>query len=157
MKKITIGDVEYTFEFNLAASLYNECTEEIMNIFVEGGMMESAASGGDVEDAMSHLIKSMASIPNKVITLFYAALLEHHGTEYGDGTVRGQKDAYTLIKAYMKEAGVSMYDIMTEMMKLIEEDNFFEMIGLDKMLKEMESPKKSRKSSKAGETSSKKE
>ena len=152
MKRITIGGKEYVFEFSIAASLYNECTEEIMNGFVSGGMIQSAAQDNDIEGAMHQFISSVANIPQRALTLFYAALMEHHGVEFGDGTIGSKKAATKLLGEYMKEhpddndgKGKSFYDVMSEMMELMVADNFFEMIGLDKMMEGLSDEKPKRK------------
>ena len=91
MKKITIDNKEYTFEFTIEASLYDECTLSIMDTFVKGGMVKGAAEDEDLENAMSNLLETIANMPTKALTLFYAGLLEHHGAE-GDKTVRSKSD-----------------------------------------------------------------
>ena len=42
MKKITIGKKEYTFEFTIEASLYDDCTKSVMDNFVKAGMAKGA-------------------------------------------------------------------------------------------------------------------
>lgn len=158
MKRITIDGKEYTITFSIAASLYNECTESIMDGFVKGGMIEESIDSKNVEGATKHIISTVANIPQKACILFYAGLLENHGADYGDGSVPTLKDATKLLAKYLKEhkednegKGVSFVDIMNDMMEQIAEDNFFEMIGLDKMM-EVQSEKKAKRSrKKAGE------
>jgi hypothetical protein len=158
MKRITIDGKEYVFEFSIAASLYNDLTEEIMNGFVKGGLVEDAAKNKNVKGAMEQFVSALANVPQRALTLFYAGLLEHHGTEYGDGSVKSMKDASKVLRAYLnehKEEKLSFYDVMVQMMECIAEDNFFEMIGWEKMMENVptEEPKK-RRSRKDGETSS---
>lgn len=154
MRRITINGKEYTIEFSIAASLYNEGTEEILNGFVEGGLIESETKDGQVDNALKRVVSTMANVPHKAITLFYTGLIEHHGAD-GDRTIQSQNDAKNLIADYIKESGKSFYDVLTEMIEVIEEDHFFEMIGLDKVMENLDEPKKSRRSSKGGATSSK--
>ncbi len=158
MKRITIDGKEYTITFSIAASLYNECTESIMDSFVKGGMIEESIDSKNVEEATKNIISTIANIPQRACILFYAGLLENHGADYGDGSVPTLKDATKLLARYLKEhkednegKGVSFVDIMNDMMEQIAEDNFFEMIGLDKMM-EVQSEKKAKRSrKKAGE------
>ena len=154
MKRITIDGKEYTITFSIAASLYNECTESIMDSFVKGGMIEESIDSKNVEGATKNIISTIANIPQKSCILFYAGLLENHGADYGDGSVPTLKDATKLLAKYLKEhkednegKGISFVDIMNDMMEQIAEDNFFEMIGLDKMM-EVQSEKKTKRSRK---------
>ena len=137
MKKITIDNKEYTFEFTIEASLYDECTLSIMDTFVKGGMVKGAAEDEDLENAMSNLLETIANMPTKALTLFYAGLLEHHGAE-GDKTVRSKSDAKKILAKYIKENDVSFRDVFSEMMEIMADDNFFDLIGLTQMTEEME-------------------
>lgn len=159
MKKITIGGYEYTLEFSIAASLYNECTEEILNGFLAGGMIQNAATEKNVEGALEQFVHSVSNVPQRASVLFHAALLEHHGTDYGDGTIKSIKDSTRLLGQYIREhkddndgKGKSFYDVMSEMMELIVEDNFFEMTGLTQMFENLtaEEKKKPGRKKKAG-------
>lgn len=157
MKRITIDGKEYTFEFSIAASLYNDLTEEIMNGFVQGGLVEDSAKNKNVKIAMEQFVSAVANIPQRTLTLFYAGLLEHHGTEYGDGSVKSIKDASRVLRSYLnehKEEKLTIYDIMVQMMECIAEDNFFEMIGWEKMMENIPADESKKKRRKAGETSS---
>ena len=138
MKKITINKKEYTFEFTIEASLYDDCTKSVMDMIVKGGMLQGAAESNDAESALENLIDTIANLPQKALTLFYAGLLEHHGPE-GDGSIQGMSDAKKLLVTYLKESGKSFRDILGDMMNLMAEDSFFELIGLDKMTEEMTS------------------
>lgn len=152
MLKKVIGGKEYTFEFSIEATLYDEVTTSIMSAFVSAGMAQNDAKDGKVEDAMNTILKSMADIPQRSLKLFYAGLLEHHGAN-GDKSVMSLNDAKPIITQYMRESGLSLYEIMQEMTELMASDNFFSMIGWEKMMETMnqtqteEKPKRGRKSS----------
>ena len=138
MKRITINKKEYTFEFTIEASLYDDCTRSVMDVFVKGGMVQGAAESNDVEAAMDNLLDTLANLPQKALTLFYAGLLEHHGPE-GDGSIQGMSDAKRLLATYLKENNKSFRDVLGEMMNQMAEDHFFELIGLDKATEELAS------------------
>ena len=96
----------------------------------------------------------MANIPQKAITMFYAGLLEKHSDE-----VKSIKDARELVKNYLEENKdeetgafkITLYDILTEMMEIMADDNFFALIGLEKMMNQAEQPKRrGRKKSEVG-------
>lgn len=159
MKRITIGGKEYTFKFSIAASLYNECTEMILNNFTSGGKMVASAEANDMETTMKELIASMVNIPLKAITIFYAGLLEYHSDE-----IKSIEDARELVRTYLEEKKdangnwtISFQDVFMEMMEIMGEDNFFGLIGIDKMIEQMtesKSKKTRRKKSEVGEITS---
>lgn len=129
MKVINIGGKDYTFEFTIEASLYNECTEKVVTL------MSSMKDAKDKEST-KELISSMSNIPQTALTMFYAGLLEHHG-EDGDGSVMDKKDAKTLVKKYFsehkdEETG-NFYGIMSLMIEVMEDDDFFSQIGLNQL------------------------
>lgn len=136
MKRITINGKEYTVEYTIEASLYDDCTLSMMDMFVKGGMAQGAASDNDVEGVMKNLMETIANLPQKVLTLFYAGLLEHHGPE-GDGSVKSRNDAKKLLAKYLNENNKSFRDVMTELTNIMAEDNFFDLIGLTQMTDEM--------------------
>ena len=138
MKKITINKKEYTFEFSIEASLYDECTKSVMDMFIKGGMVQGAAENNDVDSAMDNLLETIANLPQKTLTLFYAGLLEHHGTEEGDGSIQSMADAKKLLATYLKEKKKSFRDVMGEMMELMVKDSFFELIGLNQITADLE-------------------
>ena len=153
MKRITIDHKEYTIEYSIEASLYDECTISVMDVFVKAGMSEAYAKNGDAKAAMDEMLSTMAGLPNRVVTLFYAGLLEHHG-EDGDKSVSSRDDAKKLLKKYITESNKSYMDVNNELMETIVEDNFFELIGLNEMLPTETKPKRGRKKKEDGETTS---
>lgn len=136
MKKITIGKKEYTFEFTIEASLYDDCTKSVMDMFVKGGMVQGAAENSDLDGAMENLLETIANLPQKALTLFYAGLLEHHGPE-GDGSIQSKSDAKKVLTIYLKDNNKSFRDVLGEMMEQMAEDSFFDLIGLNQMTEDM--------------------
>lgn len=129
MKVINIGGKDYTFEFTIEASLYNECTEKVVTLM---SSMEDAKD----KESTKELISSMSNIPQTALTMFYAGLLENHG-EDGDGSVMDKKDAKSLIKKYFAEhkddETGNFYGIMSLMVDIMEDDDFFSQIGLNQL------------------------
>ena len=165
MKRITIDKKEYTIEYSIEATLYNECIEKVMDLMVSAGVTEAEISNEEtsakekVGVIANTFTKNVADIPQKALTLFYAGLLEHHG-EFGDKTVRSIYEAKGLMIAYMKEnEGLTLYDIMNDMIDEMGKDHFFEKIGVDKMVrnanekaeKELKKPEDHKKKSKVGD------
>lgn len=152
MKRITIGGKEYTFKFSVAASLYDDCIKSILDGFVTGGKLEASAKNEDIDTTINEVLSTFANIPQKAITMFYAGLLENHEDE-----IKSIKDARELIRKYIEEnkdengkLTKSFYDILSEMMEIMYEDNFFELIGLDKMVDQTAPKKRGRKKSEVG-------
>lgn len=131
-KIINIGNKDYTFEFTIEASLYNECTEKVSNL------MFMLSEAGNEEDIKS-LVKGLSDVPITALTMFYAGLLEHHGVVGDiDNSITSMNDAKVLAKKYMlehKEDGKgNFYDLMNEMTEIMENDGFFSQIGLEQMM-----------------------
>lgn len=148
MKSIKINGNIYKIEYSIEASLYEECSECVMDFFVKMGMADGAAEIGDNEGAVNNIVKTITGIPVKTLTLFYAGLLEHHSD-----TIRSKDEAKTLLKDYLKESGKSFVDVFKELTDIVNEDNFFEMIGLNQMF-QTESNTEPKKKKKGGENTS---
>lgn len=155
MKRLTINKKEYTLEFTIEASLYDDCTRSVMDMFVKGGMIQGAAEDNNAEDALENLIDTISNLPQKALTLFYAGLLEHHGPE-GDGSIQGMTDAKKLLATYLKESEKSFRDVLGDMMQLMADDHFFELIGLDKMTDELTADLPKEETSAVGKATSEK-
>lgn len=136
MKVLNINCKEYTFEFSIEASLYNECTEQVTNLMVGIGAAQSEAD-------IKNMISTISNVPKVAMTLFYAGLLEHHGAN-GDKSVMSMADAKELAKTYLGEHKAdgqgNFYAIMNEMIACMGDDGFFELTGLSQMLKDEEEP-----------------
>lgn len=141
MLKLTIGGKEYTFEFSIEASMYNECTESVTELFVN--IME-AEDNKDIRTMLS----SVADIPNVAMTMTYAGLLENHGP-LGDGSVKCMDDAKKIVKQYVREhkedGEGDFFSLMNKMVSCMEDDGFFELTGLKKLMTEAETEAKTSK------------
>jgi len=149
MRRITIDGKEYTFEFSIEATLYNECTEKVMDLMVSAGIAQAETESDELSTKDKVMVmadafkRNVSDVPQKALTLFYAGLMKHHGT-YGDNSVKSFRDAMLIANTYMQEhpdendgKGKNLYDIMNEMLEIMMEDNFFEKIGLEKMIDQM--------------------
>ena len=81
--------------------------------------------------------------------MFYAGLLENHGPR-GDRSVMELGKAIELIKTYFDEHKTdgkgNFYEVLVELMQVMGDDGFFEMIGLENVLNGIsEAPKKAPK------------
>lgn len=116
---------DYKVEFTVEASLFKEGVETILEFI--GEMSKPLASAKEV-------LAQMPDIPHKTVKLFYMGLLENHGIE-GDNTVQNEEQAKALLKKFIKanagdtEKG-SFYGVLGLLLKQMEEDGFFNQIGL---------------------------
>ena len=139
MKRITIDGKEYTIEYSIEATLYDECTEKIMDLMLNAGIAQAEVTQENIEAkerimVMANAFKNnVKDIPQRTLTLFYAGLLEHH-----NGEIKSKDDAKILLVKYIKENdGISLYDILNDLIAEMGKDHFFEMIGVDKVTDEL--------------------
>lgn len=126
---VKINGNDYKFEFSIEASLYNDCIESVMGL-----MIDMDASGNSDRKAV---LSTISDMPHVAVTCFYAGLLEHHGTEAGDGKVPNLDKAKELAKTLLrdKESDINnWYDILTLCTEQMAEDGFFDLIGLTDMV-----------------------
>lgn len=167
-KVLHIGDKDWKIEFGIEASLYDECTEkliEFIQTIAGNGYQDELpenATGEQILDARKAFIKEKISgicnIPSISLSLFYAGLLEHHGEE-GDGSIRSKKDAKQLIQKYFNEHAEdgtdNFYDLLQILMEQMGADGFFKRTGIERMFEEIvkavqETETKKAKRTKAG-------
>lgn len=140
---LEIGGKDYQIEYTFEASMYNECTEQIIDFMTNSVMMSEKEQS---EENIKEMLKGMTTIPSLTLTMFYAGLLEHHGVD-GDGSVPDKIIAKQLMKQYMKEhqgqIGDNAYDILNMLLGQMGADGFFKQIGLEQMMKteDNETPK----------------
>lgn len=126
---VKINGYDYKFEFSIEASLYNDCIESVMGL-----MIDMDASGNSDRKAV---LSTISDMPHVAVTCFYAGLLEHHGTEAGDGKVPDLDSAKRLAKTLLREEGSNVrnwYDLLTLCTEQMAEDGFFDLIGLTDMV-----------------------
>lgn len=127
-KIIAICGKDYKLEYTVEASLYEDCVETMLSLFSSMAVAnnpEEAMKGlnGDersrAEQGIVSALKSQTyKIPQISLTLFYAGLMEHHGTgRNGDRTILSKDDAKDLVYQYFdehKEDGMDTFaDILT--------------------------------------------
>ena len=138
-KVLKIGEKEYHLEYTVEASLYADCVTAIAGIMVD---IETAQEQEDVKKILS----SMANIPQTALTIFYAGLMEAHGThKNGDGSVPDIQTAKALIGQYIREhkndETGNFYGILQMCVEQMQEDGFFEMMGLTALLQTKDTEK----------------
>lgn len=139
-KTLEIGGKEYRLEFTIEASLYADCTSSLTSLMAG---MEEAEQAKDT----SKILAEVANIPQVALTLFYAGLLEYHGTD-GDKTILSKSDAKQLVKQLMKEHSedeLSSFDgVLNMCIEQMGEDGFFKTTGLSGVLEQAQKPTRKR-------------
>ena len=128
-KILTINGKDYHLEYTIEASLYADCVSKLTELFVKLGAGQDA-------DGMKKVISGLSNIPQTALTVFYAGLLEAHGTHSnGDGTVPDIEEAKALLASYMREHkdddNGNFYGILEMCVTQMGEDGFFKLIGLE--------------------------
>lgn len=136
-KVLTIGGKDYHLEYSIEASLYADCITSLTSMMAD---VENAEN----EKNVKKMLAGMSNIPQTALTVFYAGLMEAHGSHPdGDGTVPDIHVAKRLISEYMKEhkgeESGNFYGVMNMCIEQMVEDGFFDLVGLNAL---MESPKK---------------
>lgn len=131
-KILNIDGNDYKLEYTIEASLYAECTSELMKLMADIELAEE-------KEDLKKLLCGISNIPKTTLTMFYAGLMEHHGTHSdGDGKVPDIQTAKKLLIRYIKdhknnELG-NFYGIMQMCVEQMGEDGFFNLIGMGEML-----------------------
>lgn len=156
-KLLKIKNREYKLEYTVRASLYEDCIETMVNLFgsVAGIMTEDSMTKDlnpndklEVQKSlMEALRRQVYGLPNITLTLFYAGLMEYHGTgRNGDGTIRSKDDAESLVYDYFedhKDDGLDTFaDILSICVSQMQEDGFFRRVGIEKLLSQGEETEK---------------
>lgn len=100
---ITVNGKEYILEYTFEAAECHECIDAAMDIF--GGMMTAKIDSKHSEEMqVRDFLMSLSDLPRMAMDMFYAGLLENHGTgPDGDGTITSRADARCLYKQFCKE------------------------------------------------------
>lgn len=146
-KIVKINNQDYKLEYSIEASLYADCISNLTILLADIG---TAENNKDVKG----MLKGMSNVPQTTLIMFYAGLMEHHGSHpSGDGKVPDISVAKSLISQYIREHAEdgegNFYSVMEMCINQMAEDGFFRLIGLDKIMDL--SPKKKTTKAKASE------
>ena len=146
-KIVKINNQDYKLEYSIEASLYADCISNLTILLADIG---TAENNKDVKG----MLKGMSNVPQTTLIMFYAGLMEHHGSHpSGDGKVPDISAAKSLISKYIREHAEdgegNFYSVMEMCINQMAEDGFFRLIGLDKIMDL--SPKKKTTKAKASE------
>jgi len=125
MLSIKILGIEYKLEYKFRAVKHNPCVAKTINLIM--------AMCGTEENA----VKAYTDIADIVSTMFYAGCLKHNPIE--------ESEVDDLLEEYFEEDEErTVFGLLQDILKQMEEDGFFKQIGLDKIFNqtEEEKPKK---------------
>lgn len=140
--KFTAGGKEYTLEYTFEAAENQKCVDAMTDIF-GGAMMTKIDETKSEALQIRDFLMTISDLPRMAMDMFYAGLLENHGTEGdGDGTIANRADARRVYKQFCKEnleddMATSYYGLVTAISKQMEEDGFFKRTGLEDILGNM--------------------
>ena len=139
MKELTIDGKKYTLEYTIGASLYDDCVTSVMRLMASLAYAETI----ETREMVNEQINIMGGVPKVTLTVFYAGLLEHHGTgelagDDSDETVPDMKAARKIVQKYLRENkgadSGSWMDIFNLCLACMGDDDFLTLIGIDKMM-----------------------
>ena len=144
-KLLSINGKDYKLEYTIEASLYGKCVEST------AGLLAKFGGAAQEKDTMA-MINGIANIPQTALTVFYAGLLEAHGTHPdGDGKVPDIETAKKLLASLLREHKDDelgdFYGVFEMCLSQMEEDGFLKLTGLETVMETMnpktkKSPKK---------------
>ena len=148
MKILTIGGKDYKIEFSFEAAEYKDCVDRVFKIVSGSYLMKNGPSEEGEKVSMATAIMDgtsdmVSDIPKIAVTALYAGLLENNPVE-------NEQEAKTLFKQFVKEnpdderaSFWGMYDFLRECM---ENDGFFKLTGMDKVIAQMSEAAEEQKS-----------
>lgn len=138
MKTIKVGNKEYQLEFTFEAAECRDLVQKMFNVLSMSYLYKDV-NAAEMENGLSKDMKvgtlfngaseMVADIPHICYTAFYAGMLENNPVS--------EKEAREIMKTYMKEQKLSFKALFDELKQYMETDGFFELSGLQEMLKNM--------------------
>lgn len=148
MKILTIGGKDYKVEFSFEAAEYKECVDRVFKVISGSYIMKNGPSEDGEKVSMATAIMDgtsdmVSDIPKIAVTTLYAGLLENNPVE-------NEQAARALFKQFVKEnpeddraSFWGMYDFLRDCM---EEDGFFKLTGMDKVIDKLNEAAEEQKS-----------
>lgn len=132
MKELTINGKDYKLEFSFEA-VENRDFVSMMFRQVSGAAILDGAE--DIEnptakDMINGSINMVSDLPGVCALGFYAGMLENNPVD--------RDESKSLMKSYMKENKIGFYELYEELRECMENDGFFDLSGITKMLEKMQ-------------------
>lgn len=129
MKTITVNEKEYKLEFAFEAAEYKDIVQKMFDVLSGAYVIKRASESNESEALIGGVSEMVSEIPQICSTAFYAGLLENNPLQ--------KDDSKKLMRDYMKENKLGYSDLYEELRKCMEDDGFFDLSGINGMLKEM--------------------
>ena len=130
MKTIKVNEKEYVLEFSFEAAERKEVVQDMFNILSGTYIIKNASRSKSAGAAMLNGVTEMvADIPRIAREAFYVGLLENQNLSAAE--------AKEVMKSYMKENKLTYNDLFEEIKTCMEDDGFFELAGITKMIQTM--------------------
>ena len=132
MKEITVNGTDYKLEFSFEAAERKDFVSMMFRIVSGAALLEDAV---DIEnptskDMINGTINMVSDIPHICRTGFFVGLMENNPLP--------EAEAKALMKSYMKENKIGYADLYEDLRKCMEDDGFFDLSGIQKMLENMQ-------------------
>lgn len=127
-RELLIDGKNYTIQYAGEAAFNEQCLESITTFFGEIALAEN-------KNDVLQMIKGLSKIPQIALNIFYAGLMEYHGSHpNGDKTVPDKEKAKSLLMTYIKDHKSNFSTVLNMCVEQMQNDKFLQLIGLNGML-----------------------
>lgn len=139
MKELTINGKDYKLEYSFEAAERKDFVGLMFRIVSGAALLDEAEDmeNPTAKDMINGTVGMVADIPHICRIGFFVGLLENNSVS--------EDEAKALMRTYMKETGIGYADLYEELRKCMEDDGFFDLSGITKMLKTMQENQKQAK------------
>ena len=139
MREISINGNDYKLEFSFEAAERKDFVSLMFRLVSGASLLDGAADmeNPTAKDMINGAVNMVADIPHICKIGFFVGLLENNPVS--------EDEAKTLMRSYMKEHGIGYADLYEELRACMEEDGFFKLSGIEKMLANMQESQTPRK------------
>ena len=139
MKILTIGGKDYKVEYSFEAAEYKDCVDKAFKVVSGSYMVRRGNFDKDDKRAMMEMVidgtaDMVSDLPSVVPSFLYAGLIENN-------KIVDEREAKALFKQFIKENPdddrASFYGMFDYLKQCMEEDGFFKLTGLDKLVEKM--------------------
>lgn len=139
MKEIVINNINYTLEYSFEAAERKDFVGLMFRLVSGAALLDEAEDmeNPTARDMINGTVNMVADIPHVCSIGFYVGLLENNPVP--------EREAKTMMKSYMKANKIGYADLYEEIRKCMEDDGFFDLSGITKMLNAMQESQKQAK------------
>lgn len=132
MKEITVNGNDYKLEFSFEAAEKKDFVALMFRLASGAALLDGAEDmeNPTAKDMINGTVNMVADIPHICRIGFFTGLLENNPLP--------EAEAKALMKSYMKENEIGYAELYDEIRKCMEDDGFFKLSGINKMLEQMQ-------------------